>query len=128
MKSTISHYRPQQRVSPAVAILQEYQNRGKYYELGGLGPYNIGTENWKAGKARQKAMADFSNNIRKGGSVNSRVGYNYTVQNSYSSQGKYSYKEDYEQTYSLGHRNSDFIGGGASPMKHQMGAVPPPPI
>lgn len=62
-------------------------------------------------------MADFSNNIRKGGSVNSRMGYNYAMQN-YSSQGKYSYKEDYEQSYVLGHRNSDFIGGGASPVKH----------
>ena len=45
------------------------------------------------------------------------MGYNYAMQN-YSSQGKYSYKEDYEQSYVLGHRNSDFIGGGASPVKH----------
>ena len=112
MKSTISHYRPQQRVSPAVAILQEYQNKGKYYELGGLGPYNIGTENWKAGKARQKAMTEFSNNIRKGGSVRE-----------YASVGKYSsFSEDYQQSYS--HQRIDY----GSPVRHQMGGAPPPPI
>ena len=53
-----------QRVFPAIDILQEYQNKGKYYKLGGLGPYTIGTDNWKAGKARLKAINDFSNNLR----------------------------------------------------------------
>ena len=35
------------------------KNPGKYYKLGGLGPSNIGTEDWFKAKEKRKILTDY---------------------------------------------------------------------
>ena len=37
---------------------------GKYYRLGGLGPSNIGTEEWMRAKERQKNVNNYVNSLQ----------------------------------------------------------------
>jgi hypothetical protein len=44
----------QQENKPVKYIDFAQSNPGKYYKLGGLGPSNIGTDNWVKAKEKQK--------------------------------------------------------------------------
>ena len=41
------------------------KNPGKYYELGGLGPVNVGTEQWKQGKNRRTQAQEYARSVRE---------------------------------------------------------------